>query len=136
LLAAPGLIVADCVAEAMAVAESVIVGFPATVSAYQTETVEDPLGIVAVVTAPPPDESANLSPDDDDETVIGVDPVVTGFPAASWRWTVMGPSVAFVDAVPETGPVVITNLEAVAATMLKLLVVASVRPAELVVANL
>ena len=56
-----------------------------------------------MVVAPPPEEMENLSPLDEDERFTVVDPVVTGFPDASWRCTVIGPSVALLDAVPDTG---------------------------------
>jgi hypothetical protein len=101
--AAP-VIVCACVADVRPDEDAVIVGAPALVSPYQNDIDDDPAEIDTDATADPPDEAANTAvPVELEDRFTGIpEPAVTGLPAASWRCTVRGPSVAVDDAAPDT----------------------------------
>jgi len=82
---------------------------------------EEPLAIVAVVFAVPPDTAANVPPAElETKFTVVVAAAETGFPYASWSCTRMGP-IALVEFpwVPDTGAVAITSCEAGPAPMVK-----------------
>ena len=86
-----------------------------------------------MVMAVPPDEAAKLAPADVDVrlTVVGF-PAVARLPYASTCSTVIGPSVALLEALPETAAVVKSNLAGAPAVMTSCCV-AEVRPVEVAV---
>ena len=67
-----------------------------------------------------------MSPEEFETRFTVVEPAVTGFPNASSRCTVSGPSVALADAVPDTGEVVNTNCDAGPGLIVNVLLVAPV----------
>ena len=71
--------------------------------------------MLSVVTDVPPLVAENTAvPVVFDENVTAVVPVVVGLPKVSCRCTVMGPSVAVAEAVPDTAVEVITSFATVA----------------------
>ena len=68
--------------------------------------------MVTVVTEEPPDapEKTLVPVESDDKFTVMFEAALIGVPAAFCSWTAIGPSVALLLAVPDTGAEVITSL--------------------------
>jgi hypothetical protein len=80
------------------------------------------------VIAAPPEVAENLAPVDGTDARETLSAEVVGLPNASCSCTVMGPSDAVVEAVPDTGADVNTNLDAAADATLNAVLVVDVSP--------
>jgi hypothetical protein len=74
--------------------------------------------MVTEVTPLPPEVAAKILPVElEARLTVVVLATFFAFPKLSWDWTVIGPSVAFADAAPDTAEVVMANLVAVPTVM-------------------